>query len=208
MLMSGPTPDLLTENLHFKTAHRRVGGFSHPLCLPLPLTPRLWFDPGPCAFPTLPGSRSASGSLDLDSPRGYDWLAEHPETRAAMGRGGGSVDVTPHPTPFLPGAGRAAAEVAALEPEGHLGPGPQIPVPVRRQPRGHVQHPGLHADPRQPQRAPLLQLPGRRLPGLSSEAQGSPTPDAGGHGGAEASPSPGLGGCPAPRSLSPEEHCS
>ncbi|XP_045713156.1 vasoactive intestinal polypeptide receptor 1 isoform X5 [Phyllostomus hastatus] len=105
-------------------------------------------------------------------------------------------------------AGRASAEVAALELTGHLGLGPQIPVPPRRRQRGHVQHPSLLADPRQPQRAPLLQLPGGGLPSLTARlpgAQGGPArphlPTRGGTLGTEAyrgkaSPSPGLRGCP------------
>ncbi|XP_066861710.1 vasoactive intestinal polypeptide receptor 1 isoform X6 [Kogia breviceps] len=70
------------------------------------------------------------------------------------------------------GAGRTAAEVAALASAGRLGLGPQIPAPVSRQQRGHVQHAGLHADPRQPRGAPLLQLPGRSLPGLTATCPG------------------------------------
>lgn len=50
---------------------------------------------------------------------------------------------------------------------------PQTPAPVGRQQRRHVQHAGLYADPSQPQRASLLQLPGRRLPGLITPGPGT-----------------------------------
>lgn len=51
----------------------------------------------------------------------------------------------------------------------------QIPAPVGRQQRRHVQHAGVHADPRQPERAPLLQLPSRGLPGLTARGRQAPS---------------------------------
>lgn len=62
--------------------------------------------------------------------------------------------------------------MAALASAGRLGLEAQIPAPVSRQQRGHVQHSGLHADARQPRRAPLLQLPGRSLRGLTARCPG------------------------------------
>lgn len=69
------------------------------------------------------------------------------------------------------GAGGAAAEVATLASAGRPGLELQIPAPVGRQQRRHVQHTGVHADPRQPQRAPLLQLPSRGLPSLTARGR-------------------------------------
>lgn len=61
----------------------------------------------------------------------------------------------------------------ALAPAGRSGLEPQTPAPVGRQQRRHVQHAGLYADPCQSQRAPLLQLPGRSLPGLITPGPGT-----------------------------------
>lgn len=72
------------------------------------------------------------------------------------------------------GAGGAAAEVATLASAGRPGLELQIPAPVGRQQRRHVQHTGVHADPCQPQRAPLLQLPSRGLPSLTARGRQAP----------------------------------
>lgn len=74
-----------------------------------------------------------------------------------------------------PGAGGAAAEVAALASAGRSGLELQIPAPVGRQQRCHMQHAGIHADPRQPERTPLLQLPSGGLPGLTARGRQAPS---------------------------------
>lgn len=51
----------------------------------------------------------------------------------------------------------------------------QIPAPVGRQQRRLVQHAGVHADPCQPKRAPLLQLPSGGLPGLTARGRQAPS---------------------------------
>lgn len=84
-----------------------------------------------------------------------------------MGGVGGAGGEADHLPPLL-GAGRASSEVAALAPAGRTGLALQAPAPVGRQQRCHMQHASLHADPRQPQRAPLLQLSGRSLLGLTT----------------------------------------
>lgn len=65
--------------------------------------------------------------------------------------------------------------MAALASAGRPGLELQIAAPVGRQQRRHVQHAGVHADPRQPQRAPLLQLPSRGLPSLTARGRQAPS---------------------------------
>lgn len=64
--------------------------------------------------------------------------------------------------------------MAALASAGRPGLELQIPAPVGRQQRCHVQHAGVHADPCQPQCAPLLQLPSRGLPSLTARGRQAP----------------------------------
>lgn len=87
------------------------------------------------------------------------------------------------------GAGGAAAKVAALEPEGRAGLGPQVPAAVGRQHERHVQHTSVHADPRQPRHSPLLQLPGRGLPGVTCRHPARPAVGLGATAGAREAPS-------------------